>query len=138
MLEAVQAKLGIIEKKREQDLERLETLARMRIAGMKADCRSKQEIEALEERVRQILAGDSNPQLEDSHQIAEEDKDAFLQRLLGGEYHMRHPSEGDVAGDVERQAHRNTSYLPEDGKLLLQKFETLLPMKKAAMKQAMV
>ena len=135
MVESVQEKLGIIEKKRELDQERLETLARMRIGGMKVDCRSKQESEALEKRVQQILAGDSNPQPGDSHPIAEEDKVAFCQRLLGGEYNMRQPSEGDVAGDVERQAHRNTSYLPEDGKVLLQKFETLLPTKKAAMKE---
>lgn len=131
MSEAVQEKLRIIEKTREVESERLEMLARMRINGMKVDCRSKRESDALEQRVKQILDG-GDQQSEDSHPISDEQKEGFTRKLLGGGYILRHADAGDVVGNVERLANRNTSYLPEDESSLLQKFKTMLPAVQAA------
>lgn len=148
MTETIHQSLSQIQKTRDLALERVEKLARMQIGGLKPICRNKQELEALQKRVEQILAGDNHnnnapsptnppqPQLEPHLQdpatdpnpdpIPEEIKSALVHRLLGGEYTMRHPTEGDVASDVERQAHRNTTYLPKDGHSLVRKFKTLM------------
>lgn len=138
MSEVIHECLNTIDWKRELDSFQVGLVARMQVEGLPIGHGNKTQGEAIQRRVAQMLAGvDATPSLRrrepteesvhDGHLFSDAQKQELLQKLLGGRYTMKHAEAGDVVGHVERHAHRNEGYFPEDGNSLVRTVRALIP-----------